>query len=85
METNGFLSCMKTLPPAPQAIIHLVKCTWAKERCSTNRCKCEKNGLNCKDLCGCSDNREQCKNVLDDEINKEQEDDDHGDDHDDHA
>ena len=77
---------MTTLPPAPQAIIHLVKCKCTKERCSTNRCQCKKNGLNCTDLYGCSDSGEQCENVLnndsDDEINIEE--DDHDDDNDDY-
>lgn len=62
---------MTTLPPAPQA------------RRSTNRCQCKTNGLNCTDLCGCSDNGEQYENVLDDdfddEINNEEEEDDHDD------
>ena len=88
-ELHGekWVPIMTTLPPAPQAIIHLVKCKCTKQRCSTNRCQCKKNGLNCTDLCGCSDNGEQCENVLnddsDDEINIE-EDDDHGDDNDDY-
>ena len=31
--------------PAPEAIIHLVKCKCTKERCANNRCKCRKAGL----------------------------------------
>ena len=63
---------MTTLPPASQAIIHLVKRKCAKERCSTNRCQCKRNGLNCTDLCGCSNIGEQCeKKVLDDDSDDE--------------
>ena len=73
---------------APQAIIHLVKCTCAKEQCSTNRCQCKKNGLRYTDPCGCSDNGEQCENVLDDnsddELNIEDDHDDDDDDDDDY-
>ena len=49
------------LPPAPEAIIQLVKCACENERCSTNRCQCRKAGLNCIDLCTCSDG-EACDN-----------------------
>ena len=88
LHGDKWVPVMMTLPPAPQAIIHLVKCKCAKERCSTNRCQCKKNGLNCTDLCGCSDNKEQCENVLEDdsdnEINNEEGDDDPDDDDDDH-
>ena len=48
-------------------------------RCSKNRCQYKKNGFTCKDICVCSDNGEQCENVLDDdsddEINNEENDD----------
>ena len=86
MHGEKWVPIMTTLPPAPQVIVHLVKCKCDKERCFTNRCQCKKNGLNCTDLCGCSDNGEQCENVLgddsDDEINTVE--DDHDDDYDDY-
>ena len=50
---------MTTLPPAPEAIIHLMK-----ERFANNRCKCRKAALTCTDLCGCSDTGKDCKNKL---------------------
>ena len=53
---------MTNLPPAPEAILQLVQCGCSKERCSTNRCQCRKAGLNCTDLCNCSDNGETCDN-----------------------
>ena len=46
---------MTQLQPAPDAVLHLVKCGCIKSRCSTNRCQCRKAGLNCTDLCSCSD------------------------------
>ena len=63
--------------PGPEATIHLVKCKCMKERCANNRCKCRKAGLMYTDLCGCSDNGEDCKNnsvdVNDDDCNVEDE------------
>ena len=47
------------------AIIYLLNCNCAKERRSTNRCQCRKAGLNCTDLCSCSDSRELCENMHD--------------------
>lgn len=54
---------MTRLKPAPDAILHLVKCGCAKERCSTNRCQCRKGGLHCTDLCSCSDGDDDCDNI----------------------
>ena len=42
------------------AIIYLLNCKCAKERRSTHRYQCKKAGLNCTDLCSCSDSRELC-------------------------
>ena len=61
-DEKAWIPVMTTLPPAPEAIIHLVKCKCMKERCANNRCKCWKAGLTCTDLCGCSDTGEECKN-----------------------
>ena len=33
-----------------------------KDRCSTNRCQCQKAGLGCTDLCGCADGEDVCEN-----------------------
>ena len=40
--------------PAPNAIIHLVKCGCTKLYCSTCLCSCPTSGLNCTELCSCS-------------------------------
>ena len=45
---------MTSLAPAPESIIDLTVCN-CKTNCSTNRCKCRKNGLNCSEMCGCND------------------------------
>ena len=76
---------MTTLSPAPEAIIQLVKCKCATERCSTNHCQCRKAGLPCTDLCSCLEGDDKCENQPgecddddDDDISdiEEQEDDD---------
>ena len=61
-DKKAWIPVITTLPPAPEAIIHLMKCKCTKERCANNRCKCRKAGLRCTDLCGCSDTDEDCKN-----------------------
>lgn len=53
---------MTTLPPAPNAIIHLVKCNCAKGNCSTRRCQCMKSDLKYTELCGCADG-DECENM----------------------
>ena len=62
LEDNKWLPVMTTLPPAPEAVIQLVKCSCAKEKCSTNRCQCRKANLNCTDLCNCCDSGDICEN-----------------------
>lgn len=62
---------MTKLQPAPDAVLHLVKCGCGKDRCSNNRCSCRKAGLTCTDLCTCNNDEtgEACENVerIDDE------------------
>ena len=62
LEDNEWLPVMTTLPPAPKAVIQLVKCDCVKDRCSNNRCQCRKANLNCTDLCNCSDSGDLCEN-----------------------
>ena len=65
---------MTSLPPAPQAVLDLVKCSCKKTRCTTNRCKCRKNGLNCTDLCSCCEDCESCDNSADTVLSEDEED-----------
>ena len=67
----------RRLPPAPDAVLHLVKCSCKKDRCANNRCKCCKAGLQCTDLCSCANNAEDdcCHNAPDEEENGDIEDD----------
>ena len=49
--------------PAPDAVIHLTKCGCMKTRCSSSKCHCRKLGLNCTELCTCSDIGDECDNM----------------------
>ena len=63
LENNLYVPCTTTLPPAPDAVIELVKCGCSKTNCGTERCTCKKNSLRCTELCGCSDNDDECLNI----------------------
>jgi hypothetical protein len=49
-------------PPAPHAIIELVKCA-CKSGCMT-RCSCRKNSLPCTPLCKCSENCDNLERIV---------------------
>ena len=51
-KDHVFEPVMTSLAPAPESIIHLTVSS-CKTNCSTNRCKCLKNGLNCSEMCRC--------------------------------
>ena len=50
---NLFHPVMSTLPPAPEAIVELIKCGCLKSKCESARCKCVANKLSCCELCSC--------------------------------
>jgi hypothetical protein len=45
---------MMDLPPAPESLLQIVRCNCSSD-CSTKRCSCRKNNLECSSACG------QCK------------------------
>jgi len=45
------------VPPAPEAIVKMVRCH-CKGNCSSNRCSCKSKNLPCTDLCLCNTQRE---------------------------
>lgn len=55
LKENEWIPVMTELPPAPEAVIHLIQCRCVKTHCSTNRCQCRRAGLVCTDMCACSD------------------------------
>jgi hypothetical protein len=55
---------MTLIPPAPSALINLVKCN-CKKGCTKN-CSCAKNILSCTEMCGCVDF--DCKNPYNNDV-----------------
>lgn len=51
---NAYTPIMTDELPAPLALIELSVCS-CTTKCSTNRCKCKKNNLQCTDMCKCVD------------------------------
>ena len=65
-ESNETLSIQWMLrDPAPAEVLQLLSCNCKKSKCSNRMCICFSHGLNCSDLCDCS---EECVNVKDNEI-----------------
>ena len=62
LEDDQWVPIMTSSPPAPDAIIELVGCGCKTSHCSSNRCNSRKAGINCTDLCACSDNDVPCAN-----------------------
>ena len=55
MQDQKFVPVMNSMPPAPESIIHLVKCGCRSSKCATKCCTCVAHNLKCIDLCGFSD------------------------------
>ena len=62
------------VPPAPEAIVELVRCQ-CKGNCSSNRCSCKSKNLPCTDLCLCNAEM-QCENDADTHYDNRESDDD---------
>ena len=71
-KVGKWVPVMTNLPPAPEAIIQLVRCKCAKSRCSNNRCQCQKAGLVCTDLCLCSEDCQNEHDESDDEYDEDE-------------
>ena len=49
-EYDSMLPTTTKVPPAPQAIVELIRCQ-CKAHCTTQRCLCQRHNLACTDLC----------------------------------
>lgn len=61
-ENNQYMPKVSELPPAPTAVIELVKCGCGKSRCLTEASACKKHSLACTELCACDANIDNCAN-----------------------
>ena len=52
-ESNQYAPVRCINPPAPDAVLYLIKCG-CKRECEA-RCSCRKNNIPCTELCGCWD------------------------------
>lgn len=66
-DQDGWVPVMSTELPAPQAVLHLVKCG-CRTQCRSDRCSCHRASLRCADLCLCSDEEYPCENI---DVNEE--------------
>ena len=64
LDDGTFIPVMTTIAPAPDAIIHLIKCEYKTNRCQ--QCKCHANNLYCTDRCDCD--TVQCEHCVDVEL-----------------
>ena len=53
IDGNAITIRWMSLPPAPSALMELIRCC-CKTLCTSQRCKCLKNNLRCSDLCKCT-------------------------------
>ncbi|MES9884199.1 MAG: hypothetical protein ABW185_25415 [Sedimenticola sp.] len=64
-EDGACVPVPTTLPPAPDGIVELVKCSCKRSRCAL-RCSCRIHQLACTELCICEADGELCTNITTD-------------------
>ena len=52
IDDGQWAPVLSKLPPAPEAVVELVKCSCLASQCS-RRCSCKSNNLPCTQLCRC--------------------------------
>jgi len=60
-DHGEILPTTTNVPPAPQAIVELIRCQ-CKAHCTTQKCSCRRHNLACTDLCLCGND---CENDVD--------------------
>ena len=51
VRDDRFEPCMADLPPAPDALLQIIRCN-CRTDCDSRRCSCKKHGLVCSTACG---------------------------------
>ncbi len=62
IQDNKYLPILSQIPPAPDAVLQLVRCTCEKSQCS-KRCSCRSNNVVCTELCKCGGDVDNCMNI----------------------
>lgn len=62
VEGNGFAPVSTPEPPAPLAIVELIRCQCSKSQCE-RRCPCKQHKLFCTEMCKCESSGDMCKNT----------------------
>ena len=57
-----YIPVLSDLPPAPEAVVELVKCSCGVSKCS-RKYSCKVNNLTCTDLCKCEATEGTCTNL----------------------
>lgn len=78
---NLYIPTITDLPPAPMAVLELVRCKCVKAKCRTARCSCRRAGVVCTEMCVCESSYDLCENMYRD-TNREADDEDEDDDDD---
>ena len=61
-DSNEIKPIRTSLPAAPDAVVHLVRCQCKSTGCSKN-CSCRHANLYCTDMCLCGGNEDLCNNI----------------------
>ena len=63
VEDGRYAPTVSHTPPAPEAVVELVKCGCVASRCS-GRCSCKSHNLACTELCKCEATETSCMNMV---------------------
>ena len=75
-DGNGkYVPTLSDLPPAPEAVVELVKCNCVASKCS-GRCSCKTHNMACTELCKCEAAEGTYTNLLAKEPQSDSDDDD---------
>ena len=58
-----YVPIMTNMPPAPEAVIQLIKCMCTATKC-TRYCSCRRNNLACTEICKCNADEKNCDNPM---------------------
>ena len=66
IDGGSFVPVPTTEPPAPQAVVELVKCTCVKTHCES--CSCKKHNMFCTEMCSCAAGDNICQNIIENSL-----------------